>query len=207
MTLLNSFMPVYDFNEVHSIGVRASPSEIFKVSKEITPEEIPFFRSLFGIRSLPRRLVDKTAGLFTTPRPIFEQALKSGFLLLGENPNEEFVLGLIGQFWKLRGGSSRKIDEAYEFVNFDTPGYAKATINFRIDRVHGTNILSTETRVYATDPIARRKFAAYWLLIGPGSAFVRRMWLKAIKKKAERESRRIQRGPSQHWANTCRITL
>jgi hypothetical protein len=189
MTLLNKFMPIYDLNEIHSITISASPRRIFKIIKEITPLEIPLFRSLFWVRSLPRRLVDKTAGLFTTPRPVFEQALKSGFLLLAENPNEEFVLGLIGQFWKLRGGSSRKIGDAHEFVNFDTPGYAKATINFRIDRLKDANKLSTETRIYATDPIARRKFAAYWLLIHPGSAFVRRMWLKSIKKRAERGSR------------------
>jgi hypothetical protein len=45
--------------------------------------------------------------------------------------------------------------------------------------------LSTETRVFAVDPSARRRFAVYWRVIYPGSAFIRRMWLEAIKRRAE----------------------
>ncbi|MFL6200136.1 MAG: hypothetical protein ACJ76J_13235 [Thermoanaerobaculia bacterium] len=31
---------------------------------------------------------------------------------------------------------------------------------------------------------ARRRFAAYWRIIYPGSAFIRIMWLKAIRERA-----------------------
>jgi hypothetical protein len=40
------------------------------------------------------------------------------------------------------------------------------------------------THVFATDT-ARRRFALYWRIIYPGSAFIRRMWLQAIKRRAE----------------------
>lgn len=46
-------------------------------------------------------------------------------------------------------------------------------------------VVTTETRVFATDPSSRRKFGEYWSVIYPGSALIRRMWLKAIKKRAE----------------------
>jgi hypothetical protein len=36
------------------------------------------------------------------------------------------------------------------------------------------------------DAAARRKFGAYWLVICPGSALIRRMWLRAIERRAER---------------------
>src|SRR2546422_11390171 len=45
--------------------------------------------------------------------------------------------------------------------------------------------LTTETRVYATDPVAYRKFAVYWRVVRGGSALVRREWLKAIRRRAE----------------------
>jgi hypothetical protein len=43
----------------------------------------------------------------------------------------------------------------------------------------------SETRVHTTDAAAERRFAAYWRLIYPGSAFIRRMWLEAIRQRAE----------------------
>jgi hypothetical protein len=42
-----------------------------------------------------------------------------------------------------------------------------------------------ETRVHTTDAAAERRFAVYWRLIYPGSAFIRRMWLEAIRRRAE----------------------
>jgi hypothetical protein len=45
--------------------------------------------------------------------------------------------------------------------------------------------LTTETRVLATDSRTRRLFAAYWRLILPGSALMRRTWLAAIRRRAE----------------------
>ena len=51
------------------------------------------------------------------------------------------------------------------------------------------SVVSTETRVYANSPSARRRFAAYWRVIYPGSAILRRMWLRAIQRRATRRSR------------------
>jgi hypothetical protein len=49
----------------------------------------------------------------------------------------------------------------------------------------GGCLLTTETRVWATDASSKRRFAAYWRIIYPGSALIRQMWLRAIKKRAE----------------------
>ncbi len=46
-------------------------------------------------------------------------------------------------------------------------------------------ILSTETRVQATSARSRRLFRAYWLVVGPFSALVRRRWLRAIASTGE----------------------
>ncbi len=64
-------------------------------------------------------------------------------------------------------------------------GYTLATMNFLIaDNGQGGSFVSIETRVFANSPAARRRFAAHRRVIYPGSAFIRRMWLCAIQRRA-----------------------
>jgi hypothetical protein len=46
-------------------------------------------------------------------------------------------------------------------------------------------VCHTETRVTATDDSSRRKMAAYWLLIRPGSGLIRRAILHEIARRSE----------------------
>jgi hypothetical protein len=46
------------------------------------------------------------------------------------------------------------------------------------------SVLSTETRVHASTPRARRAFRLYWLIVGPFSALIRRRWLRAAARAA-----------------------
>jgi hypothetical protein len=65
------------------------------------------------------------------------------------------------------------------------PGFALAAMNFRVTP-DGPNasLVSTETRVFANSPYSRRRFAGYWRTIYPGSALIRVMWLRAIRRRA-----------------------
>ena len=47
--------------------------------------------------------------------------------------------------------------------------------------------LATETRVVAHGISARRKFRAYWLLVGPFSGLIRKEMLRLVKRNAESE--------------------
>jgi hypothetical protein len=59
-------------------------------------------------------------------------------------------------------------------------------MNFRIEDGDATHCsLTTETRVYTAGPQVLHGFATYWRMIYPGSALIRRMWLRAIKQRAE----------------------
>jgi hypothetical protein len=108
----------------------------------------------------------------------------SGFVVLGEEPDRELVLGIVGKFWQLSSGVQRI--EAAEFVGFDTPGFAKAAWNFVVSaRPSGGSRVETETRVAGTDDDARRRFSRYWWLIGRFSALIRRIMLREIKREAE----------------------
>jgi hypothetical protein len=46
------------------------------------------------------------------------------------------------------------------------------------------SVLSTETRVHAPTPRARRAIHLYWLVVGPFSALIRRRWLRAAARAA-----------------------
>ena len=115
--------------------------------------------------------------------PILRGMTKAGFVPLAERP-DEVVLGVVGRFWTADGGI-RALSPA-EFAGFAEPGFAKAVMDFRVEPAPGGTILTTETRIQATDDSARRTFGRYWRVVHPGSALIRRVWLRAIRKRAER---------------------
>jgi len=188
--LVDDFMAVYDFHEVHRILIQASPGRIFSAIKSLTPAEIPMLRMMLGIRSLPAFFAGRAGVCFSGTDPLLEQALGVGFVYLGEDADREILLGTIGQFWKPLGGSFPKVASAQEFLSFSQPGHAKAVINFHIDGGQHDRyvIVSTETRIITLDMTSRQKFHRYWRLISPGSELIRTMLLRAIKRRAEKHS-------------------
>ena len=111
-------------------------------------------------------LVEEGGAEAAARRPMMVFLARSGFLLLSEEANREIVMGTPNR----------------------RPNDVKIAFNFRVrDEDGGWSELTTETRVFATDPLARREFALYWRIIYPGSATIRRTWLEAIRRRAERE--------------------
>ncbi len=179
---LDEILPNYHVHTVHATDVHGSVAEVFAAVKAVTAQDVFLFRALMAVRALPARLRGKASLRLTAGTPLVEQLLTGGFLLLAEVPDRELVIGSIGQFWKLSEGTSPRVTTADEFRAFAQPGYAKAAVNFLVVSREAGVRLSTETRVYATDPGARRKFTAYWRVIHPGSALIRRMWLRAVRR-------------------------
>lgn len=184
---LNYFLPSHEFYEVHAVTVNASPERVFAALKGLTIADLsPLIFLLADIRFLPARLLKKPAPPSPRNGPFLEQLYKNGFIPLAEEPDCEIVFGLVGQFWKLSGGVEPSIPDAEAFLAFDDPAFAKVAANLmvRADK-QGRTRCSTETRIHVPDPSTRRKFAFYWRIISLGSAFIRVLWLKAIKRKAE----------------------
>ena len=114
--------------------------------------------------------------------------MRFGFTILDEDTGRELVVGAIGQPSRLVGGRSVAVAGGEDFAAFDQAGYAKMAANFRLAPLAGARAirLSTETRVGCTDAASARRFARYWWLIRPASGAIRRSWLAAIKRRAER---------------------
>jgi hypothetical protein len=179
--MLDAILPEYDFVERHRVGTAASPDACLAGVKEATPAEMPLVRALFALRSLPA-LISRGRGLPSAKgRPLADQMVEFGFVPLADD-QDEIVLGFVGQPWQLSGGSMPRLGSGEEWRAFSEPGYVKAAMNFRAT----PGMLATETRIHATDPGSRRRFARYWRLIRPGSGLIRRSWLRAAKRRAER---------------------
>jgi hypothetical protein len=181
VTLLDQFAPEWHFRELHAIAVLATPDRAFRAIETVTAGEIRFYRALTWVRRLGRPGPDS---ILNAPpdAPLLDVATRSGFVLLATQPNKEIAIGTV--VVAPRGAPRPKTPEEFKAIN--GPGFAKAVMNFRIDRAGlALSVVTTETRVYTTDPRTRRKFALYWWTIRPASGLIRRMWLRAIRRRAE----------------------
>ena len=193
-TRLDAVMPAYHFHEVHTVRVHAPPERVLQALRGVTAGEIRLFRTLTWIRS-PRFGPRVRESILDAPpdKPILEVALRSGFVELGSD-RREVVLGTLLGFKRPNADEAAALGRAVRALrsgqlsvaDFNPPGFAKAAMNFLIeDDAGGGCLLRTETRIFATDDTARRGFAVYWRVIYPGSALIRRMWLQAVKRRAE----------------------
>jgi hypothetical protein len=159
---LDAFMPVWQFNERHGTHIAAPPNKVFEAIHAVTADDILFFRTLTAIRRGGRPL---PPNILNPPKskPILDVATSTNFRYLADDPPHELVVGTT---------VARGVD---------------ATMNFLVtpDGSGGSNV-STETRVFAKTRRGARQFAVYWRIIHPGSDIIRRMWLRAIKRRAER---------------------
>ena len=182
-TRLDEFAPTYQFNEIHQIPINAAPERVYQATLQVTAAEIPTFRTLVWIRrggvKGPESILNAADNV-----PLISVATRTTFLKLAEDVNREFVMGtvvLTPPGVRLPLGT-----DPSSFKILTAPGYAKAAIGFLVEPLtSGGCLLRTETRVYATDPASRSTFARYWRVIRPGSELIRKMWLRAIKVRAE----------------------
>jgi hypothetical protein len=153
------------------MAVLAPPEAVMRAVREVTTREILMFRFLTRLRG------------FTPPardERILDAAQRSGFLEL-VGTERELVFGAL-----VMPRTARRPGTPDEFRTISGPGYAKAVLNFRVEPQLAMCVVSTETRVWTTDDATRRKFALYWWTIRVWSGLIRRMWLRAIRRRAER---------------------
>ncbi len=185
--LIDHFLPQYDFNEIHQVKINASCKQVYQAIKTLTPSELsPLVFAMLNIRALPAKLIGRGPGGEFRDRPFLDQLYEGGFIPLGEAADQEIVFGLIGQFWKLDGGQNPHVSSPEEFLAFDDPDFGKVAANLAVVPENGVTLCKTETRIEVRHPKTRRKFALYWRMISLGSGWIRVLWLRAIRRKAEK---------------------
>ncbi|MBK5259614.1 MAG: hypothetical protein JJE51_08470 [Thermoanaerobaculia bacterium] len=158
---LDTVVPRWQFRERHATHVAAAPEAVFAAIRAIRAEDILFFRTMVAIRCGFRRGKES---ILNPPKdtPILDVATRTGFRYLANDPPREVVIGI------------------------NVANGVLAAMNFHVEPDASGSMLSTETRVFSETRRGMYRFGAYWFVIRMGSGFIRRMWLRAIRIRAER---------------------
>lgn len=193
--LIDRFLPRYDFVVAHAGIFRTPPEECYRTARDLDLLADPVIRTLLGLRSLPQRLADRlgrsrSAAAQAPPRTFRLGDMVGppiGWILLGEEPGVEIVLGQIGRPWQPVGASEGPVVAPSAFATFDDPGFAKIVFSMGV-RPYGiaSSILTIETRIALTEPASLRRFTRYWVLVGPFVRLIDRMTLRLLATELRR---------------------
>lgn len=178
--LIDEFLPDWEFREQHSRRIDAPADRVRAALLGLTVSDLPFSGFMLGLRLLPSYLAARRRP-GRLDLPLIERFVTFGFVELA-NTDQELVLGVAGQFWRLRE-EMVPLSSVEAFIVFDEPGFAKGAINFRITDDGDSVLLSTETRVHATDERARRSFSPYWVPVRAVGGLMRREMLWAVARR------------------------
>ncbi len=184
--LIDDVLPMYEFGDRVGVELQARPAQIFEALKEVTLAEMPLAKTLGELRYLPARLTGRMR-VSADDVPFMNLVLGKGTIVLAEEPQREIVTGTIGKFHNLLDQQVVPIRDADEFYRFDDPVYQKLVMSIRVREADTAGVyrLELEHRTHALSPSARRRFAGYWLIIRPGGAFVTKLLLHAVRRRAE----------------------
>jgi uncharacterized protein YndB with AHSA1/START domain len=187
-SVLDRYLPEFDVRERHTRVLRADPDAVRAAVLHTDLTTIPTVRALLVLRAFPGRVRVRLGGDAAPVPPPFTLAdmPRAGWTALAEG-QDEIAFGTLTRPWKIGAEAPLKADRE-SFAAFSAPGYAKVAFSIRADPYDGCRTqMTTETRVTTTDPVSRRRFAAYWVVIGPFSALIRRLALRSIAMHVEHQ--------------------
>jgi hypothetical protein len=167
MKLLDKYLPAYHFRNRHNLAMKHAGSDVFE---RLLHQKIDHWliRLLFRMR-----------GLRSTGGSIMDLE-KSGFVCLERSADNEIIFGIISRSPTF-GDCVEQFAPA-AFLSFSPAEYIKGVISFSLANENGRQILSTETRIFCTNPRLRNKFRIYWFFVGPFSSLIRKLALKQLVK-------------------------
>ena len=185
--LLDDLMPRYDITEIHHRVVDADAHTTFVAAKGLDFYKSLPTRALMSLRQIPERILHRDSGRDLGRSLTFvDMQQKMGFFPLGELTDEETVWGFVQAPFPQKEDDVGPLTAA-EFVAFDAPGFIRVAFDISLRPYgEGRTLVSTETRVAATDAETLRRFRRYWFLVGPFSAYIRGEALRLIAREAER---------------------
>jgi hypothetical protein len=181
MSLLDRYLPVYQFAERHSIVVDGAAGTVLDAAQAYDPAADRVSRGMTVLRELPGRWLANLGFAGTSREATFGMR---DFIPLDRDGDQEMAAGLVGRFWRLDYGLV-PLPDAAAFTAFAEPGTAKLVIGFRAEPHGDRTRLVTETRVYCPDRRSRLLFTPYWLVIRLASSLIRRRFLQRVKRSIE----------------------
>lgn len=171
---LDELIPEWDWRERHRITTALPAAALMRAAEELTWGEVALFRALMSARF-------RYGERFPAQEPVLSWFHDVGFVVLLRT-DTELILGALQPARRTPKGVELAEPRAAAFRRFAEPGHLKIVVGFRAR----PGELTTQTRVFGTDAGARRRFAVYWVVIRAGSGLIRRQWLRAIRRRADR---------------------
>jgi len=197
ISLTDTFLPVYDVSDSVAVVVEADVSTTWEALLRADLIEVgrrePLVGVLGALRMLPQIAIDLLHGERPAPPPARmtlrdaaqTPAANGGWVLLGERPEQEIALGMVGRFW--RPVIEFATVDANSFAAFAEPGWAKTVYALAVQPVdESTTMLRGVMRTATTDEGSRRRFRRYWTLgVGPGAHLLVNGLLGLVREDAE----------------------
>ncbi len=200
VTLADEFLPVYDVSDAVAVVVDADLNVTWQALLRTDLIEVGRRKPLVGVLGAIRMLPDLAAQILHGERPSTPQRMtlhdiatiplgEGGWTLLGERPNEEIALGLVGKFW-------RPVIEfaavgVADYAEFAEPGYAKTIYSLSVRALgERRTLLSGLMRTATTDEHARSWFRRYWTFgVGSGAHVLVDGLLDVVREDAEAQQK------------------
>ena len=179
---IDALLRDYSFNEYHEVMINASVEDVKHALHATSVADIPAVLFLLKIRGIANDK-EKQDGA-TNNKPCTDSLSTPEFKFIVADPAEFLTVMILKASAK---APPPEITTAEQFMAFNEQGYVKVAINFRfISLGNKQTLLTTETRNLPITSKDRLVFGRYWRIIYPGSAIIRRVWLDALAKKAEK---------------------
>ena len=196
--LLDRFMPHYEVVERHHARVDAPADLTLRAATDIEFEASPIVQAIFKARAI---VLGARADTAPRPRGLLAQTKALGWGVLAEAPGREIVMGAVTQPW-LADVVFRPLPPD-QFAAFCEPGFVKIVWTLRADPDGPSHaIFRTETRVVATDPVARSRFRGYWARFSPGIALIRTMMVRELRRTVSRSTTAEPHHAPARWSRS-----
>lgn len=178
------FIPRPDAYDSHEIVIAAPADVVFDRAATVDVGSLPIVRAIFWLRSK----VIGDAPVTRKPQGIVAETRGLGWGVLAEEPRRVLVMGAATRPWEKNLTFRAIAPEA--FHAFAEPNLVKIVWTIEAEPLgQACTRFRTETRAYATDVHARRRFTLYWILFSVGIHFIRWNMLREIRRQAEGGSR------------------
>jgi hypothetical protein len=202
---LDRLIPTPRLLEEDHIDLAADPAHVWHIARHADLARSPLVHALFALRTAPSRFLGGGTGPFRlNVDDLRSSAERPGFQILDEQPLREVTLGAIGKVWRLDIPFVH-VEGAEAFSRFAEPDYVKVAWALRLEpRGESTTRIHIDLRVGATDDAAWRKFQRYFILVGPGSRFIRRSLLGALARDLGTPQSPARDRPLGGWGKLAR---
>ena len=183
--LIEQFMPTADIRKRHEIIVHAPADVVLQTAEQFDLLSIPLVNAIFWLRG---KIMGAHAAPPRKPEGLVQETKRLGWVELGRRPGREVVMGAATQPW-LADVTFTPVAPG-SFVAYAEPEHVKIVWTLEAVPVEPElTLFRTETRVVATDAVAREQFARYWRFARFGILLIRWLQLPALRRAAERAHR------------------